>query len=130
MHIHIDYNSGEPIIRQVVGQIKLLVVSGKVSAGSKLPSVRGFSKDLKINPTTVTRIYKELEHQGVIVLRQGQGAFVAERKVKLSKKQAREKIKPKVEELLVEGIGAGLSESEIIDVLKQEYNKIKASKNE
>jgi len=128
MHIHIDYSSGEPIIHQVVGQIKLMVVSGKLAPGSKLPSIRGFSKDLKINPTTVTRIYKELEHQGIIVLRHGQGAFVVESRHKPGKKQAAKTIQPKAESLLVEGLRLGLSEKDIIEVLKQEYNNIKAVK--
>jgi len=128
MHIHIDYNSGEPIIHQVVGQIKLMVVSGRFSPGSKLPSIRGFSKDLKINPTTVTRIYKELEHQGVIVLRHGQGAFIAESQNKPGKDEAARTIRPEAESLLVEGLRRGLSEEEIIEVLKQEYKKIKAVK--
>jgi GntR family transcriptional regulator len=125
MHIHIDYNSGEPIIHQVVAQIKLMVVSSKLLPGSRLPSIRGFSKDLKINPTTVTRIYKELEHQGIIVLRHGQGAFVVESQRKPAKKQAAKTIRPKVETLLVEGLRLGLTQQEIIEVLKQEYKKIK-----
>jgi GntR family transcriptional regulator len=125
MHIHIDYNSGEPIIHQVVAQIKLMVVSSKLPPGSRLPSIRGFSKDLKINPTTVTRIYKELEHQGIIVLRHGQGAFVVESQRKPAKKQAAKTIRPKVEALLVEGLRLGLTQKEIVKVLKQEYKKIK-----
>jgi GntR family transcriptional regulator len=128
MHIHIDYNSGEPIIHQVVAQIKLMVVSSKLLPGSRLPSIRGFSKDLKINPTTVTRIYKELEHQGIIVLRHGQGAFVVESQRKPAKKQAAKTIRPKVETLLVEGLRLGLTQQEIIEVLKQEYKKIKEVK--
>jgi GntR family transcriptional regulator len=128
MHIHIDYNSGEPIIHQVVAQIKLMVVSSKLPPGSRLPSIRGFSKDLKINPTTVTRIYKELEHQGIIVLRHGQGAFVVESQRKPAKKQAAKTIRPKVEALLVEGLRLGLTQQEIIEVLKQEYKKIKEVK--
>lgn len=128
MHIHIDYNSGEPIIHQVVGQIKLMVVSGTLPPGSKLPSIRGFSKELKINPTTVTRIYKELEHQGIIVVRHGQGAFVAQSRQKPDKEETRRAIQAKAESLLVEGLRGGLSDEEIIEVVKQEYQKIKAVK--
>ena len=128
MHIHIDYSSGEPIIHQVVGQIKLMVVSGKLASGNKLPSIRAFSKDLKINPTTVTRIYKELEHQGIIVLRQGQGAFVVESQDKPDKEHAVKTIRPGAESLLVEGLRLGLSYEEIVELLKQEYEKIKAVK--
>lgn len=130
MHIHIDYSSGEPIIHQVLAQIKLMIVSGKLPPHSKLPSVRQFSKELKINPTTVTRIYKELQHQGIIVLRQGQGAFVMETTNTPPRKQAAKTIQPKAEKLLVEALRLGLTQEDIIEVLKQEYNKIKAVKND
>lgn len=128
MHIHIDYSSGEPIIHQVLAQIKLMLVSGKLTPGTKLPSIRGFSRELKINPTTVTRIYKELEHQGIIVLRHGQGAFIVEPKHRPARKLAAKTIRPKAETLLVEGLRLGLNREEIIEVLKQEYKKIKAVK--
>ncbi len=50
-----------------------MIVSGALSAGEKLPSIRELARQLKINPTTVTRIYGELAHHGIITLRQGQG---------------------------------------------------------
>ena len=58
-------------------------MSGKLAPGEKLPSIRGLARTLKINPTTVTRIYNDLAHQGIIVLRQGQGAFVSDQAVKV-----------------------------------------------
>ena len=70
MFVHIDYSSGEPISHQAVAQIKWMVVSGKLKGGERLPSIRGFARALKINPTTVTRIYGELESSGIITLRQ------------------------------------------------------------
>ena len=58
MFVHIDYNSGEPISRQVIAQIKWMIVSGALQPGDKLPSIRELARDLKINPTTVTRILR------------------------------------------------------------------------
>ena len=130
MLIHIDYNSSEPIIHQVVGQVKWLVVGGKLQPGQKLPSIRDFARQLKINPTTVTRIYKELEHDGVIVLRQGRGAFVAANPRTASKKEAKQVVKQKARELFVEGLRMGLDKNEIDQVLNGEYEKIRANSND
>ena len=76
--IHINYSSDAPICQQAVDQVKLLCVSGRLRPGEKLPSVRQLAADLHVNPTTVTRIYDQLAHEGVITLRQGQGTFVAD----------------------------------------------------
>ena len=92
MLIQVDYNSGEPISHQVVSQIKWLVASGKLEPGGKLPSIRELAKELKINPTTVTRIYSELSADGVITLRQGQGAFVSTQSVPLPKAEIRRRV--------------------------------------
>ena len=129
MLIHIDYNSSEPIIHQVVGQVKWLVVGGKLRPGEKLPSIRDFARQLKINPTTVTRIYKELEYEGIIVLRQGRGAFVADNRP-ASKKEARLVVKQKARELLVEGLRMGLDRDEIDQVLDDEYEKIRGNSDD
>jgi GntR family transcriptional regulator len=130
MLIHIDYNSSEPIIHQVVGQVKWLVVSGGLQPGQKLPSIRDFARHLKINPTTVTRIYRELEHVGIIVLHQGRGAFVAVNAPQPAKKQARRAVKQKARELLVEGLRMGLDKDEIDQVLNEEYDKIRANNDD
>jgi GntR family transcriptional regulator len=130
MLIHIDYNSSEPIIHQVVGQVKWLIVGDKLKPGQKLPSIRGFARRLKINPTTVTRIYKELEHDGIIVLRQGQGAFVATNNRPTPKKEAKYVMKQKARELFVEGLRMGLGKDEIDQVLNEEYERIRAKNDD
>ena len=130
MLIHIDYNSSEPIIHQVVGQVKWLVVGGRLRPGEKLPSIRDFARQLKINPTTVTRIYKDLEHDGVIVLRQGQGAFVATNNRPTPKKEAKQAVKQQARALFVEGLRMGLDKDEIDRVLNDEYQKIRAKNDD
>jgi len=130
MYIHIDYSSGIPIIRQAVEQIKWLVVSGNLLPGNKLPSIREISRQLQINPTTVVRIYKELEHQGIIILRQGQGAFVAEQAKKHSKQEAVEAIRQSVRAALVDGVLLGLEKEDLDALVSDEYEQIKVDKHE
>ena len=59
-------------------QVKHAVETGALRPGEQLPGIRPLAEELVVNPNTVARAYRELEHEGVIELRQGAGAFVAE----------------------------------------------------
>lgn len=73
----IDAGSGVPIYRQLVGQVRREVTLGRLTAGDQLPPLREVVKALAINPNTVAKAYAELEHEGLVVRRQGMGTFVA-----------------------------------------------------
>lgn len=70
-------SSGVPIYLQLMEQVKHAVETGALKPGEQLPSIRPLAEELVINPNTVAKAYRELEHEGVIELRQGAGAFVA-----------------------------------------------------
>jgi GntR family transcriptional regulator len=70
--------SGVPVYLQLIEQVKHGVDVGVLRPGDQLPPIRRVAEDLVINPNTVAKAYRELEHEGVIELRQGAGAFVAE----------------------------------------------------
>jgi GntR family transcriptional regulator len=57
-------------------QVKHAVETGALKAGDQLPGIRPLAEELVINPNTVAKAYRELEHEGVIELRHGSGAFV------------------------------------------------------
>ena len=76
--IRLSKDSREPIYFQVEEQIKALIASGQLSAGTLLPSIRSLSKDLEISMITTRRAYQNLEQQGFIRTTQGKGTFVAE----------------------------------------------------
>ena len=76
LFIEINTSSGVPIYRQICDQVKVAVSTGALAVGDKLPSVRALSETLVINPTTVQRAYVDLESEGVIESRRGQGTFV------------------------------------------------------
>lgn len=71
--------SGVPIYLQLMEQIKHAVETGALRAGEQLPGIRPLAEELVINPNTVAKAYRELEHEGVIEIRHGAGAFVSER---------------------------------------------------
>ena len=70
-------SSGVPIYLQLMEQVKHSIETGALRAGEQLPGIRPLAEELVINPNTVAKAYRELQHEGVIELRHGAGAFVA-----------------------------------------------------
>ena len=79
---------GVPIYLQLMEQVKHAIETGALRPGEQLPGMRPLAEELVINPNTVAKAYRELEHEGVIELRHGAGAFVTgnERTKKLTDK--------------------------------------------
>ena len=69
--------SGVPIYLQLMEQVKHAIETGALRPGEQLPGIRPLAEELVVNPNTVAKAYRELEHDGVIELRQGAGAFVS-----------------------------------------------------
>lgn len=70
-------SSGVPIYLQLMEQVKYAIEIGALRPGDQLPGIRPLAEELVINLNTVAKAYRELEHEGVIELRHGSGAFVA-----------------------------------------------------
>jgi GntR family transcriptional regulator len=70
-------SSGVPIYLQLMEQVKHGIETGALRPGEQLPGMRPLAEELVINPNTVAKAYRELEHEGVIELRHGAGAFVS-----------------------------------------------------
>ncbi|WP_411954251.1 GntR family transcriptional regulator [Alkalibacillus sp. S2W] len=75
--IKLSEQSREPIYHQIEHQIKALIASGQLEAGTSLPSIRALSKDLEVSVITTRRAYQNLENEGFIKTSQGKGTFVA-----------------------------------------------------
>jgi GntR family transcriptional regulator len=77
MRVVISNASPEPIYEQIVRQIRHQIVSGELSEGDALPSIRVLAKELQVSVITTKRAYEELEAQGLIDSVAGKGTFVA-----------------------------------------------------
>ena len=76
MNIIISNISGIPIYEQIEEQIKAQIMSGALSAGELLPSMRVLAKELRISIITTKRAYEDLERGGYISTVQGKGCYV------------------------------------------------------
>ncbi|KGA96669.1 GntR family transcriptional regulator [Alkalihalobacillus alcalophilus ATCC 27647 = CGMCC 1.3604] len=100
MQILISNQSKEPIYEQISNQIKNLILTGALSEGEPLPSMRQLAKNLQISVITTKRAYEELEKTGLIYSIVGKGSFVSEQNSEILKEK---KLKV-VEEKLIEAI--------------------------
>lgn len=96
MNILINNSSGQPLYEQIEEQIKSQILSGELSEGDALPSMRVLAKDLRISIITTKRAYEELERDGFIVSVTGKGSFVKG----LNSEFVRESMLYEIEELL------------------------------
>jgi GntR family transcriptional regulator len=77
--IVVDTNSGVPVYRQIIEQVRFQVAAGLLAAGDELPSTRTLSQELGVNPMTVSKAYGLLEEEGVVSRRPGLSLVVAAR---------------------------------------------------
>jgi GntR family transcriptional regulator len=77
MRFRLNPAVGVPIYLQLMEQVKHAIETGALQEGDQLPGIRPLAEELVMNPNTVAKAYRELEHEGVIELRHGAGAFVA-----------------------------------------------------
>ncbi len=75
--LSLDYRDSRPIYEQVKNSLRQLMVTGVMTEGEKLPSVRSLASSLAINPNTIQRAYEVLESEGYVCSIPGKGSFVA-----------------------------------------------------
>lgn len=121
MNILISTLSQTPIYEQIREQFKEMVLTGKLKSGEQLPSIRILSKDLKVGVVTVKRAYEELEKEGIVIILQGRGCFVAEIDAEKIKKIHLDILSKRLHEIKDFSSIAGISKEEVIRVLNKVY---------
>ncbi|MBI5118720.1 GntR family transcriptional regulator [Candidatus Poribacteria bacterium] len=125
----INPTKSEPIYIQLMNEIKYSIAGGMTEPGELLPSVREMALKLRINPNTVARAYRELEHEGVVITRAGKGVFVSEARRNPDKRRALVEIKNVLDGILVDAFHRGVSVEEVRELLDgriENLNKTRA----
>jgi GntR family transcriptional regulator len=76
IEFHLDGRSGVSPYQQIVQQVRNALRLGMLREGDKLPTVKDVVAQLAINPNTVLKAYRELEHEGLVAAKPGVGTFV------------------------------------------------------
>ena len=118
MNIQISNSSEDPIYLQIKKQVKAQILSGDLSVGDQLPSIRFVAKELRISMLTVKRAFDELEQEGFIDSVQGKGTFVSGQNKDLIREEYLKSMEEKLEEMVDLAKLAGLSNKKIIEIVK------------
>lgn len=118
MNLIISNASGKPIYEQIYTQVKNCIISGELSPGDALPSIRALAKDLRISVITTTRAYDELERDGFIDRVPGKGCYVAEKNLELVREAHLKQIEDHMTEIVTLAAGCSLSEEETVRMLR------------
>ena len=115
MFLSLPAADGRPIYLQIMDEVRRMIAMAVLKADDALPSVRQLATDLRINPNTVAQAYRELEREGVVYVRRGQGTFVRGRgeDLDLRRKQAL----AVAERALLDAHRNGLSAEDLIDAI-------------
>jgi GntR family transcriptional regulator len=77
IEFHLDARSGVSYYVQLIQQVRQALLFGLLRPGDRLPTVKGVVAQIAVNPNTVLRAYRDLEHDGLVNSRPGLGTFVA-----------------------------------------------------
>ncbi|MDD2510192.1 MAG: GntR family transcriptional regulator [Syntrophomonas sp.] len=70
------FDSSRPIYRQIIDSYKKQLIRGELKTGDKIPSQREYAEQVRINPNTVQRAYREMEALQMVETQRGQGTFI------------------------------------------------------
>ncbi len=122
--IKIVTGDARPIFKQIVDGIRMQIMTGQLTVGSKLPSVRGLSMQLTVNTNTVAKAYTELLSNGLVESRKGLGLFVIQPKQILSDQERQQRLEKAVDALIHETIGLSFSDDDILQVVKSKLTNL------
>ncbi|MEI6503554.1 MAG: GntR family transcriptional regulator, partial [Armatimonadota bacterium] len=113
MYISLDTNSGAPLYLQLKEQMRLAIATATLRPGDQLPTVRDLAAQLRLNPNTVARVYRELCADGLLSSRQGSGTFVAEGALALADGESLELVRQRLRGAIALGRSVGLGWKEL-----------------
>ncbi len=121
MDIILSNSGGKPIYEQIRDQVKEQVMTGALSAGDALPSMRQLARDLRISVITTKRAYEELERDGFLENVPGKGCFIAPQDRELLREAQLRRVEDHLSRAAEEARRGGISLSELQEMLELVY---------
>lgn len=122
----IDPSKSQPIYAQLMREIKYFVATGMAEPGEALPSVREMAVALRINPNTVARAYRELEHEGVVHTIPGKGVYISDGPSTMNRERALKEMEDVLDSLLVQAFHCAISPGELMRLLEERIENLES----
>ena len=119
----LNLESGVPVYRQIMDQVRAGMASGSLMAGDQLPTVRQLAVDLAINPNTVARAYRELELGGLLETHQGTGSFISAQKIRRADAERERQLTQIVGDCVSRAGAMGFTVEDVVEFLRKSVSE-------
>jgi len=123
MRVVISNASPDQIYEQIVQQVRAQILSGELSEGQTLPSIRGLARDLQISVITTKRAYEELEREGFLNTVGGKGTFVAAQNQEFLREKKMKAVEEKLAEAVDRARALGVDRDQLVAMLQLLYGE-------
>jgi GntR family transcriptional regulator len=124
MFFEVDLTSSKAVYQQLIDQVKLAVASDRLQTGDRLPPIRDVAVQVRVNRNTVARVYAELEREGIVYTRAGQGCFISDRGSSLSRAEQRRQIITRLEEIIAQARLFGMTREKLSEMFQERLDAI------
>ena len=115
--------SGTPIYRQLIDQVRRMVASGQLAAGAALPSVRELAIEHAINPMTISKAYSLLESEGVLERQRGKPMTVAaQERVQVPRTQRLQQLEAQIDHLVLSARQLELTQEDLAKAIRKKWS--------
>lgn len=112
--LRIDPRDALPIWKQIEEGLRRLVGAGGLRPGRAVPSVRDLARELRVNPMTVSKAYQRLADAGVLVVRRGEGTFVADGPPQLTRAERARSLREAASRYVAMAVTMGVARDEAV----------------
>jgi GntR family transcriptional regulator len=113
-----------PIWRQIEDGIRRLISLGTLAPGGAVPSMRDLARELRVNPNTVARAYQRLTESGVLIVKRGEGTYVADIPTQPKKAEKSEMLKDASIRYASAAIAVGAELNEAEAALRDAFERV------
>lgn len=113
-----------PIWRQIEEGVRRLIALGALNPGAPVPSMRDLARDLRVNPNTVARAYTRLIESGVLMVKRGEGTYVADQPSQPKKAERNEALRDGATRYASTAIAVGAELDDAVDELHSAFERV------
>lgn len=119
----IDSQSAIPVYQQIKQEVRRMILAGEYRSGEQLTPIRELAKKLQVNPNTIVKVYYQLDVEGYIQSRPGQGYFVAENAAEKNSRDKRVLFLQMLDDFLLRAGQIGFGSDEVLAELTSRNRK-------
>jgi GntR family transcriptional regulator len=124
----INPSDASPIWRQIEEGVRRLIAIGVLGPGEPVPSVRELAQSLRVNPNTVARSYQRLVETGVLIVRRGEGTYVADRPAQTKKSERNEMLRDAAARYASTALSIGVPLEDAVRELEASFARLGSEK--